>query len=352
MRKEIKIGSKSIGGDYPVFIIAEGGVNHNGRLDLALNLIDAAAETEADAIKFQTWRAEQLVTKAGKMAEYQKRNTGKEESQFEMLKKLELKEEWYPQLIKHAQDRGIILLSAPHGGFEAVDLMEKYNFPAFKFPSGDITNLPLLKYAARLQKPMLISTGMSNMDEVKEAVEAARSVGNNQILVFQCTTDYPLDLRDVNLRAMQAMRDELDVLVGYSDHTVGDQVPIMAATLGACMIEKHFTLDRTMEGPDHVASTEPKEFKEIVERLKQIPVILGSGKKEPQETERQYIAVARKSVVSQMAIKKGEVFNEVNLGIKRPGDGMPPKQFTELLGKTAVQDIPQDTLLTEDMVSQ
>lgn len=348
----LKIADKQIGEGYPPFVIAEGGVNHNSRLDLALQLIDEVASAGADAIKFQTWRAEQLVTKIGKMADYQKRNTGKEESQFAMLKKLELKEEWYPELIKRAQDRGIILLSAPHGGFEAVDLMEKYNFPAFKFPSGDITNLPLLKYAAKLRKPLLISTGMSNMDEVREAVEAVRSVGNNQILVFQCTTDYPLDFKDVSLRAMQTMRDELDVLVGYSDHTVGDQVSIMAVTLGACMIEKHFTLDRKMEGPDHIASTEPKEFKEMVERLRQIPVIMGSGKKEPQEAERQYVAVVRKSVVAKADIKEGEMFTEENLGIKRPGDGIAPKRFTELLGKIATEDIPQDIVLTEDMVSK
>ncbi len=352
MRKEIKIGSRSIGDDDPVFIIAEGGVNHNGKLDLALKLIDAAAEAGADAIKFQTWRAEQLVTKAGKMADYQKRNTGKDESQFEMLKKLELNENWYPVLMKRAEEKGIILLSAPHGGFEAVDLMKEYNFPAYKIPSGDITNLPLLEYAARLDKPMLISTGMSQMEEVREAVGVVRKTGNDQILVFQCTTDYPLDLRDVNLRAMQTMRDELDVLVGYSDHTVGDQVPIMAVTLGACMIEKHFTLDRTMEGPDHVASTEPKEFKEMVEKLKQIPIILGSGKKEPQETERQYIAVARKSIVAKKVIHRGEVLSIENLAIKRPGDGILPKQWPKILGRKATRDIPQDTLLTEDMFSQ
>ncbi len=351
MKKSIKIGNFEVKEGSKVFIIAEGGVNHNGRLDLALQLIDAAAEAGADAIKFQTWRAEQLVTRAGKMADYQKRNTGKEESQFDMLKKLELKEKWYPQLIARAEEKDIILLSAPHGGFEAIDLMQSYNFPAFKIPSGDITNLPLLDYAAKLGKPMLISTGMANMDEVKEAVETIRRAGNEQILVFQCTTDYPLSLDNVNLKAMETIKNELDVLVGYSDHTVGDQVPIMAVTLGACMIEKHFTLDRKLKGPDHVASTEPKEFKEMVEKLKQIPVIMGSGKKEPREIERQYMTVARKSIVAARDIKKGEKFTKDNLVVKRPGDGILPKYLPKVLGKIAKADIAEDTLLTEEMIS-
>lgn len=352
MSERIIIGNKKVDVDQPAFIIAEGGVNHNGRLDLALQLIDAATDAGADAIKFQTWRAEQLVTRAGKMADYQKRNTGKEESQFNMLKGLELQEEWYPQLLQHARDKGIILLSTPHGGFEAVDLMERYNFPAFKFASGDITNLPLLEYAAKFGKPMLISTGMSNLDEAREAVEMVRKTGNNQILVFQCTTDYPLALENVNLRAMLTIRDKLDVLVGYSDHTVGNQVSIMAVTLGACMIEKHLTLDRKMEGPDHVASTEPKEFKEMVEKLRQIPVILGSSVKQPAPIELQYMAVARKSIVSATDIEQGDTFTAENLAIKRPGDGILPKKYPSVLGKKALSNIPADVLLTEDMIGE
>lgn len=350
MVKGFKIGDKKVGIGQSVFVIAEGGVNHNSRLDLALKLIDAAAEAGADAIKFQTWRAEQLVTKSGKMADYQKRNTGKEESQFEMLKKLELKEEWYPALIKRAKQKEIILLSTPHGGFESVDLLVKYNFPAFKFGSGDITNLPLLEYAAKFKKPMLISTGMSNMSEVREAVETVRAAGNNKILVFQCTTDYPLELENVNLRAMQTIRNELGVLAGYSDHTLGDQVAVMAVTLGACMIEKHLTLSRKLKGPDQTASTEPKEFKVLVERLGNIPKILGNGVKKPFAQELQYLSVARKSLVAKKDIKKGQKFNEQNLTIKRPGGGILPKRFKKLLGKVAKKDILQDTLISEDMI--
>lgn len=351
MPKLISIGGKKIGEGFPVFIIAEGGVNHNSRLDLALDLIDAAADAGADAIKFQTWRAEQLVTRAGKMADYQKRNIGKEESQFEMLKKLELKEHWYPQLIKRAKEKGIILLSTPHGGFESVDFLQKYNFPAFKFGSGEITNLPLLEYAAKFKKPMLISTGMSNLEEVKEAIEVVKRAGNNQILVFQCTTDYPLAPENVNLEVIQTFIKELDVLVGYSDHTIGDQVPIMAITLGACMLEKHLTLDRTMKGPDHIASTEPKEFKELVKKLRDIPKILGSGIKKPQVIELQYMTVARKSIVASKDIKKGERLTKENLAIKRPGNGLLPKLYPQLLGKTVNQDIPADTLFSEEMIN-
>lgn len=351
MPKLISIGGKKIGEGFPVFIIAEGGVNHNSRLDLALDLIDAAADAGADAIKFQTWRAEQLVTRTGKMADYQKRNIGKEESQFEMLKKLELKEHWYPQLIQRAKEKGIILMSTPHGGFESVDLMQKYNFPAFKFGSGEITNLPLLEYAAKFKKPMLISTGMSNLEEVKEAIEVVKRAGNNQILVFQCTTDYPLAPENVNLGVIQTFIKELDVLVGYSDHTIGDQVPMMAITLGACMLEKHLTLDRTMKGPDHIASTEPKEFKELVKKLRDIPKILGSGIKKPQVIELQYMTVARKSIVASKDIKKGERLTKENLAIKRPGNGLLPKLYPQLLGKTVNQDIPADTLFSEEMIN-
>ena len=346
----INIGGKNVGDNQPVFVIAEGGVNHNSNLDLALKLIDAAADAGADAIKFQTWRAEQLVTKAGKMAEYQKRNTGKEESQFDMLKKLELKEGWYPQLFQRAKEKGIILLSTPHGGFEAIDFMEQYNFPAFKIASGDITNLPFLEYAARKGKPMLVSTGMSTMEEIKEAVDTIKQTGNDQILVFHCTTDYPLAPENINLKAMQTLMKELDVLVGYSDHTIGDQAAIIAVTLGACMIEKHFTLDRTMQGPDHIASTEPKEFKEMVVKLKHIPTIMGSGVKKPLTPELQYISVARKSIVANCDIKAGEKFTSENLAIKRPGSGIPPREFKNILGKIATRDISQDTLLDLEMI--
>ena len=225
--KDLIIGGYKVNYGLPPFVIAEGGVNHNSNLNLALRLIDAAAEAGADAIKFQTWRAEQLATKAGKMADYQKRNirqsggqAGKEESQFDMLKKLELKEEWYQELIKRAKEKDIILLSTPHGGPAAVDVMERYSFPAFKIASGDITNLPFLEYAAKKGKPMLISTGMSDLDEIKEAVETVKKAGNDQILVFHCTTDYPLAPENVNLRAIDILKRGLVLIKNLLEQEV------------------------------------------------------------------------------------------------------------------------------------
>lgn len=347
--KSINIGGKLVGKSQPIFIIAEAGVNHNGSLDLALKLVDAAAFAGADAVKFQTFRAEQVVTTGGEMADYQKRNLGKTESQLAMLRKLELKEKYYPVLIQRAKERGIIFLSTPHGGFESVDFLQKMKVPAFKFGSGDLTNLPLLEYAAKLKKPMLISTGMSNLEEVKEAVAAIKKAGNSQILVFQCTTDYPLAPENVNLRAMQTMMKELGVLVGYSDHTIGSQAAVMATALGACMLEKHFTLDRTLPGPDQVASMEPLDFKKMVQEVEKVTVILGSPKKRLLGCEKQYVTVARKSVVSAKKIRRGDKLTKKNLTIKRPGTGILPKRLKELFGKVAAKNIPADSVVTEEM---
>jgi|SRR3989344_4631915 len=354
--KNIVIQGKKVNYGLEPFVIAEAGVNHNGDFDLAIKLIDAAAETGADAVKFQTFRAEQVVTTAGKMADYQKKNirqsggqVGAEESQLEMLRKLELKEEWYSALISRAKEKGIIFISTPHGGKASVDLLESHNVPAFKFGSGDLTNLPLLEYAAKLGKPMIISSGMSDLEEVKEAVEAIKNTGNDQIALFHCTTDYPCAPEHVNLRAMQTLMKETGVLVGYSDHTVGPHAAVMAAALGARMIEKHFTLDRKMKGPDHIASMEPKEFKEMVAMLKQAPVIMGSGRKKLLEPERQYVTVARKSIVAARDIKAGEEFTSENLDIRRPGTGMLPKYLNQIIGKTSKSDIPAETLISEEM---
>lgn len=348
--KAIIIGGKKVNYGRKPFIIAEAGVNHNGSLDLALKLIDAAAFAGADAVKFQTFRAEQVVTAGGAMADYQKRNLGKTESQLAMLRKLELKEKYYPALIQRAKERGIIFLSTPHGGFESVDFLQKLKVPAFKFGSGDLTNLPLLEYAAKFKKPMLISTGMSSLEEIKEAVAVIKKAGNSQIVVFQCTTDYPLASENVNLRAMQTMMKELSgVLVGYSDHTAGFQAAVMATALGACALEKHLTLDRTLPGPDQAASMEPLDFKEMVRQVEKAILILGSPKKRLLNCEKQYVRVARKSLVSARAIRKGEKFTVRNLTVKRPGTGLLPKRYKELLGKRAKMKIKKDSLITEEM---
>lgn len=342
---KIKIESKTIGAGSGVFVVAEAGVNHNGRLDLALKLVDAAADAGADAVKFQTFRAEQVVIGTGEMAEYQKKNIGKVESQLEMLKRLEFNEGWYPKVIAHSKKRGIIIFSAPHGNFASVDLLQKMKMPAFKFGSGDLTNLPLLQYAAKFKKPMIISTGMATLAEVKRAVNAIKRAGNNKIVVLHCTTSYPCPPEKVNLRSMQTILKKTGALVGYSDHTVNAQASLMAATLGACMIEKHFTLDRNLPGPDHRASMEPEELKHMVQAIKSVNLILGSDSKNPTQDEVALRKIGRKSLVSLADIKRGEKLTILNIGIKRPGTGLEPSYFFKLLGLRAQKNIKADRLI-------
>ena len=339
------IGNRAIGYNHSPFIIAEAGVNHNGRLDLALKLVDAAKDAGADAVKFQTFKAEQVVTSQGKMAEYQKKNIGKTESQLTMLKKLELKENFYKPIIRHCRKKGIIFFSTPHGGFESVDFLQSLNVPAFKFGSGDLINLPVLQYAAKFKKPMILGTGMATLKEIKEAINCIKKTGNNKIIVLHCTTNYPCALDEVNLRAMQTMMKKLNVLVGYSDHTLGVQTAIMAVTLGACVIEKHLTLGKNMPGPDHKTSADPKEFKEMADKIKNVEVIMGSSRKKPAKSELLIMKTARKSLVSLHDIKKGEKFTKDNIGIKRPGTGIEPKYFYKIMGRKAKQNIPKDSLI-------
>jgi len=345
MIKNIKISNKFIGENKQVFIIAEAGVNHNGNLQTALKLVDAAAAASVDAIKFQTFKAEQVVTTAGKMADYQKKNIGKIESQLDMLKKLELSEKFYKPLINHCRKKKIIFLSTPHGGFESIDFLQKLKMPVFKLGSGDLTNLPLLKYAAKFKKPMIISTGMATLREVEEAVKTIKKTGNNKIIVLHCTTNYPCPLNEVNLRAMITMKQKLQVLVGYSDHTSKIQVPIMAATLGACLIEKHFTLDKNMSGPDHGASIEPAELKKMVKAIRETEKIMGSGIKKPTTSELPVMEVARKSIVARINIFKETKISSEMLTIKRPGIGIEPKYIRTIIGKIARKNIEKGILI-------
>lgn len=345
---KILIGNKIVGKGEPTFVIAEAGVNHNGSIDLVLKLIDKAKEVGADAIKFQTFKAEQVATQGAGITDYQKKNIGKKESQVEMLKKLEFEESWYPKIIKKCKEKGIIFLSTPHGGFESVNLLQKNGVLAFKFGSGDLTNLPLLKYAARFKKPMILGTGMATMGEIKEAIKIIKSVGNNKIIILHCTTNYPCPHNEVNLRAMQTMIDDLGVMVGYSDHTNGSQVPIMAVTLGAQVIEKHFTLDNKMKGPDHRASANPEVFKKMVSGIRQVEIILGFKEKRPTKGEIKNINIVRKSLVANHDIKKGEKFTKENIGIKRPGTGLAPKHYFNILGKKSKIDIKADTLIKKN----
>jgi len=349
MEKIIKIGNKKIGEGCPVFVIAEAGVNHNGRLDLALKLVDEAKKSGADAIKFQTFKAEQVVTTTGGMAVYQKKNIGATKSQLEMLKELELSESFYKKIISRCEKEKIIFLSTPHGGFESVDFLQSLNALAFKFGSGDLTNLSVLQYAAKFKKPMILGTGMATMKEVEEAVNCIKKIGNKKIILLHCTTNYPCPLSEVNLRAMQTMMKKFPgVLVGYSDHTLGTQVPIMSAVLGARVIEKHFTLDRKMKGPDHKASMEPEELKAMTEKIRNVEVVLGLNIKKPTQSELNMIKNIRKSLVSLCNIKKGERFTKENIGIKRPGDGILPKEFPVILGRKAKKNIKFDSLIKKN----
>lgn len=347
----MKIQDRRLGKGFPVFIIAEAGVNHNRRLDLALKLVDAVADTGADAVKFQTFRAEQVVTEAGVMADYQKKNIGKTESQLDMLRKLEFSESWYPKVIAHCKKRGIIFLSTPHGSFDSIDLLQKLGVPAFKFGSGDLTTLPILEYAAKFGKLMILGTGMATMTEVKETIKTIKKAGNSKIVMLHCTTNYPCPPEEVNLRAMQTMMRGLDVLVGYSDHTVGSQVPVMAVTLGACVIEKHLTLDNNMPGPDHKASADPTVFRKMVDEIRKVEVIMGSSVKKPLPGEVKLQSVVRRSIVAVKDIKKGEKFSRDNIGLKRPGTGLASKYFSRIIDKKAVADIKKDSLLTRGLTS-
>ena len=343
----LRIEKKNVGASHGVFIIAEAGVNHNSRLDLALKLIDAAAEAGADAVKFQTFKAEQVVTASVPMAAYQKKNVHKEESQLAMVRKLELKEKWYPSLLKRAKQKGIVFISAPHGGIESADFLHTLAIPAYKIASGDLTNTPLLRHVAKFKKPMIISTGMATLSEVKEAVQEVQTVGNNQVIVLQCTTNYPLSEHEVNLRSMEAISKETRCLVGYSDHTLGFTAAIAATALGACVIEKHLTLDKRMAGPDHKASLTPKEFARMVQEIRSTEIMLGSKEKTPTRSEQKLIPIVRKSVVAFEPITKGKKFTTGNLGVKRPGTGLHPRFYFKLLGKKTKRTLQRDELITK-----
>lgn len=345
MTKVITINKQKIGNGYPPYVVAEIGVNHNGRLDLALKLIDAAAKAGADAVKFQTFRAEQVTTSQTKMAPYQIKNSGQRQSLLAMVKKLELKESDYPSIIRRCRQRGVTFLSAPHGGFASVDFLRKLRVPAFKFGSADLTNLPVLAYTAKLKKPMIISTGMATLSEIQAAIAVIKKTGNSKIIVLQCTTEYPTKPDEVNLAVIPRLATRLKMPIGYSDHSLGIQVPVMAATLGACLIEKHFTLDRRLPGPDQKASTLPAEFKKMVQQLKQVPTIMGSAEKKPTVRERAYRPLVRKSVVASRLIKTGEKLTPKNLALKRPGTGLEPKYYFRLVGKVAKHPLAADQLI-------
>lgn len=345
----ISIAERKLGHGHPVFIIAEAGVNHNGDIKLAYELVDAAADAGVDAVKFQTFKAEKLVTKSAQMADYQVTNTGKQESQLDMLKKLELDYDAHADLKTYAESKGLVFLSTPFD-LEGIDFLVDLGVVLLKAGSGDLTNLPYLKKMASKGIPMIISTGMAVMEECKEALEVIHATGNRDVVVLHCTTNYPCPLNEVNLKAMQTMADELGCLIGYSDHTDGILVPQLAVAAGACVLEKHFTLDRKMEGPDHSASLEPQELKAMVQAVRQVESIMGSGQKIPNPSEQKIMAAARKSVVAVVDILAGTKISREMLDIKRPGTGISPKKLRDLEGKVSRVDILADSLLSWDML--
>ncbi len=347
-KKTLKIGGKTVCEGQPVFIIAEAGVNHNGDVELAKKLVDAAKEAGADAVKFQNFEAEEVTTEAAEMAEYQKKNTGKSESQIDMIRKFELGAKDFEVLAQYAKEKGILFLSTPHSGFRSVDLLIQLQVSAIKFGSADLNNLPVLDYAAQFKKPMIISTGMADESDVAEAIECIRRAGNDDIIVFQCTTDYPVKPEEINLLAMPMMGEKFDVIVGYSDHTVGPEASIVAVALGARVLEKHLTLDNEMEGPDHKASSNPEDFKKYVLLIRDAEKMLGSAQKTIADSSRQYIPLVLKSVVARGEIKKGEIFTKENLAIKRPAAGLEPKYYWDMLGKQATRDLVHDEFIKKE----
>ena len=327
-------------------IIAEAGVNHNGDPDLALRLIDAAAEAGADYVKFQTFDAGRLATAAARKADYQARGTGGDESQFEMLRRLELSPAMHRSLIAHCAARGIAFFST---GFdiESVDLLLALGLDRFKIPSGEITNLPYLRHVGALGKPVILSTGMATLGEIEAAVEALERAGTprERLTVLHCTTEYPAPFDQVHLRAMQNIGRALGVAIGYSDHTAGIEVSIAAVALGATIIEKHFTLDRNLPGPDHRASLEPAELKALVTAIRNVNSALGEGVKRTGAREAENRPIVRKSLVARRPIHAGEHFTSENVTAKRPGTGISPMRWDEIIGKIATKDYEGDELI-------
>lgn len=345
----IKIGSRWIGEGYPVFIIAEAGVNHNGSLELAKKLVDIAAEARADAVKFQTFRTENMITTGAEKAKYQRESGVDGESQFDMLKKLELSAQEFRELSDYCHKKGIMFLSSPFD-MEGVDLLAELDVPVFKIASGEITNFPLLRRISEKRKPIILSTGMSLLEEVSEAVELLKQSGARDIILLHCTSEYPVKFEDVNLMAMKTMKDAFGLPVGFSDHTPGIVAPIAAAALGACVVEKHFTIDKSLPGPDHKASLNPVELRQMVEGIRNVEKALGDGKKVPREGEKEIRKVARKSIVAARQMRKGERITEETLTVKRPGTGIEPKKMGLVVGKIARRNIEKDEIISLEML--
>jgi len=327
-------------------IIAEAGVNHNGTMESAKRLIDVAAKAGADYVKFQTFKAETLVTRTAEKAEYQQGLTGADETQFEMIKKLELDKESHEELMVHCEQKGINFLSTAFD-HDSIELLAKLDIAFYKIPSGEITNLPYLRHIGGMGKPIIMSTGMSTLNEVSDALNILVEAGakKDKITILHCNTEYPTLMKDVNLKAMLTIRDELVVKVGYSDHTLGIEVPIAAVAMGATVIEKHFTLDRTLPGPDHAASLEPDELNAMVTAIRNIEKAMGNGVKKSSPSEIKNMPIVRKSIVAKKIINKGELFSEYNLTVKRPGTGISPMQWDGIMNQKSKKYFNMDDLI-------
>ena len=329
-----------------VKIIAEAGVNHNGSLELARQMVAAAAEAGADYIKFQTFIPEKLVAASAQKADYQKQNTREQESQLDMLRRLALRQEDFRELRECCHQHGIGFLSTPFD-LDSIVFLDSLDMDFWKLPSGEITNLPYLVKIAGTGNPIVISTGMCELDEVRQAISCLEGHGAGQISLLHCNTEYPTPMEDVNLKAMLTLAEVFHLPVGYSDHTRGIESPIAAVAMGAAVMEKHFTLDREMEGPDHKASLEPQELEELVSSIRNVEMAMGTGEKRPSESERKNINIVRKSIVAKRPIKRGEVLSEENLTVKRPGMGISPMRWYEFLGKEAKRDFVEDEMIEE-----
>src|SRR3989338_1130155 len=349
MIKSLKIGARPVGPGRPCFIIAEAGVNHDGDVKIALRLVDAAAEAGADAVKFQTFRAERMASAAAFKAAYQKRQAPARQSQLEMLKSLELSETAHRQIIARCRKHSLLFLSPPFDDLSA-DFLESLNVPAFKIPSGELTNWPLLSHIARKDRPMIVSTGMSYLKEIREALAVIRKAGNPPVILLHCVSNYPAHPATANLRAMKTLEDAFSLPIGFSDHAQGLEVSLAAAALGAAVLEKHFTLDKNRRGPDHFFSLEPRELEAWVKGIRVVESALGHGRKEPAAGELEIAAVARKSLVAARFIPAGARLTANAIAVKRPGTGIPPSQLPKLLGRKTSRDIPPDLLLSWDML--
>jgi N,N'-diacetyllegionaminate synthase len=350
MVKPVPIGDRSVGPDLPCLIIAEAGVNHNGSLEMALRLVDAAADAGADVVKFQTFIAEEVVSPVAPKADYQVETTGGSESQLEMVKKLELPTGAFGQIERHCRQRGIVFMSTPFDK-GSVDLLKDLGVVAFKIGSGELTNLSFLSYVAAKGKPLILSTGMSNLHEVAAAVETVRAAGNPELVLLHCVSNYPAAPSSVNLHVLKTLEDEFSVPVGYSDHTEGITIPLAAVALGACIIEKHFTLDRKLPGPDHRVSLEPGELEAMVYGIRTVESALGDGRKLPAAEELNTATVARRSLLAACDLEAGTILTDAMIAILRPGTGLPPSALPELVGRRLRQGVTAGTLFTMEMLA-